>query len=452
MLRGGRLQLFLVWVAAYVLSYFYRSANAVIAGDLRDDVGLDADQLGLMTSLFFLAFAAVQLPLGGALDRWGSRRVVPVMLLAGAAGSATFGLADGFLPLAVGRALLGVGFAGVLMGAVKAFAAWFPPGAFATVSGLFVAIGSAGALLAGTPLALLAGAFGWRAVFAWGGAVVLAAAAAIALLTRDAPPAAGPGERAAGRPAGSGAGASLRAGLEATGPERVADGGEIAPGAAKAASAGLVGVLRDHRFWRISFVNLGLVGAVLAVQGLWAGPYLADVYGLPPVAVGNLLVALGMGVVAGNAVTGWLADTFGRYATVLIAGVLAAAANLVLAAAPPGLSQAALGAAYLALGYSGSFFAVLLGHVRELAARGALGRAITAVNFFGIAGAMALQWLMGAIVEGGAAVGGYGAAAYRPAFLLTAGLAVVSTLLYLPVAGGRRAARGRRTPAAAEPG
>ncbi len=429
MFAGGRLALFLVWVAAYLLSYFYRSANAVIAGDLRRDVGLDAEQLGLMTSLFFLAFAAVQLPLGGALDRWGSRRVVPVMLLAGAAGSATFGLADGFLALAAGRALLGVGFAGVLMGAAKAFAAWFPAAAFATVSGLFVAIGSAGALVAGTPLALLAGAFGWRAVFVWGAAAVLAAATAIGLLTRDAPPADGPRGAAVDDPAG------------AAGHEPV---GGVAPG-------GVAVVLRDHRFWRISFVNLGLVGAVLAVQGLWAGPYLADVYGLEPVAVGDLLVALGVGVVLGNAVTGWLADRRGRFATVLLSGALAASANLVLAAAPPGLTRPAIGAVYLALGFSGSFFAVLLGHVRELAPAGVLGRAITAVNFFGIGGAMALQWLMGAIVEAGASAHGYGAAAYRPAFLLTAALAVVSTTLYLPVAGRRGAARGRRAPAA-EPG
>jgi len=432
---GGRLRLFVVWVAAYLLSYFYRSANAVIAGDLRDELGLNAEQLGFMTSLFFLTFAAVQLPLGGALDRWGSRRVVPVMLLVGAAGSAAFGLAGSFVPLATGRALLGVGFAGVLMGAVKAFAAWFPPGRFATVSGLFVALGSAGALVAGTPLALLAGALGWRAVFVGGAALVLAAAAAVALLTRDAP-----GPRAPGAPRPD----TDRTGAHAAGdpareaaPPRPAEGGAVGQ---PAAAAGLGALLRDHRIWRVSFVNLGLIGAVLAVQGLWAGPYLDDVYRLEPVAVGNLLVALGVGVVLGNAVTGWLADTFGRFWTVLLAGVLSTAANLVLAAAPPGLPVPALGVVCLALGFSGAFVAVLLAHAREVAAPSVLGRAITVVNFVGIGGAMALQWLMGAIVESGAAVHGYGAAAYRPAFLLLAGLAAASTLLYLPVAG-RRAPR-----------
>ncbi len=412
-----RLVVFLVWVGAYLLSYFFRSANAVIAPDLRVDVGLDAEQLGFMTSLFFLTFAAVQLPLGGALDRWGSRRVVPAMLLVGAAGSALFGLGAGFAPLAAARALLGVGFAGVLMGAVKAFASWFPPHRFATVSGLFVGIGSAGALVAGTPLALLAGAFGWRSVFAYGAAVVAAAAAAILLLTRDAPT------------------------------EAVADPRPDASGAERSgAAAGLGDLLRDHRLWRIAFANLGLIGAVLAVQGLWAGPYAADVYGLESVAVGNLLVALGIGVVVGNAATGWLADTFGRFSTVLLAGALATSANLLLALAPQGLPGLGLAAVYVALGFSGAFIAVLLAHVREVAAPSALGRAITVVNFFGIGGAMLLQWSMGAIVESGAALHGYGALAYRPAFLLTAGLAVVSTALYLPVAGRRGGRTAPGTP------
>src|SRR5690606_28145393 len=115
-------------------------------------------------------------------------------------------------------------------------------------------------------------------------------------------------------------------------------------------AAGLMGVMRDHVFWRISFVNLGRVGSVLAVQGLWAGPYLGDVYGLAPVPVGNLLIALGVGVVVGNAATGWMDDTLGRFLTVLVLGALSLAANLVLAAAPAGMPQAVLGVVYVEIG------------------------------------------------------------------------------------------------------
>src|SRR5690606_41284772 len=103
---------------------------------------------------------------------------------------------------------------------------------------------------------------------------------------------------------------------------------------------------------------------------------LAAACGPGPVAGGTRLVALGVGVVIGNAATGWLADTAGRFWTVALLGVLARAANLVLAAAPPGVPAVALGAVYVALGSSGAFIAVLLAHVREVAPPAAVRRAI----------------------------------------------------------------------------
>jgi MFS family permease len=140
-----------------------------------------------MTSAFFAAVALAQLPLGIALDRWGPRRVVPATMLAGVAGAWVFGSATDLAALTAGRALLGLGFAGVLMGALQAFGRWFPERRFATVSGAFIALGTLGGLLAGTPLAWLAAAFGWRPVFLVGAAVIAAAAGTIAFASRDAP-------------------------------------------------------------------------------------------------------------------------------------------------------------------------------------------------------------------------------------------------------------------------
>ncbi|MDA0700592.1 MAG: MFS transporter, partial [bacterium] len=89
--------LVLAFLAAYLLSYFFRSTNAVLADDLRRDAGLGPEQLGLMTSLFFLVFAAAQLPLGAALDRWGPRWVPAGLMLATVAGSLVTATADGFV-------------------------------------------------------------------------------------------------------------------------------------------------------------------------------------------------------------------------------------------------------------------------------------------------------------------------------------------------------------------
>ncbi|MCJ7796725.1 MAG: MFS transporter, partial [Thermoleophilia bacterium] len=108
-----RLVIFALFSAAYFLSQFFRSANAVIAPDLSQELSIGAAQLGLMTSLFYAAFAAVQLPLGQALDRFGARVVTPSLMLVGAGGSLLFGAGHSFAVLALGRALIGMGMAGV---------------------------------------------------------------------------------------------------------------------------------------------------------------------------------------------------------------------------------------------------------------------------------------------------------------------------------------------------
>jgi MFS family permease len=179
--------IFAVWSFAFLLSTFFRNTNAVIAPDLRATFGLDAANLGLMSSAFFAAVALAQLPLGAALDRWGPRRVVPATMLAAVAGAWVFGSATGLAALTAGRALLGLGFAGVLMGALQAFGRWFPERRFTTVSGAFIALGTLGGMMAATPLAWLAVAVGWRGVFLAGATAIAAAAATIALGSRDAP-------------------------------------------------------------------------------------------------------------------------------------------------------------------------------------------------------------------------------------------------------------------------
>ncbi len=61
-------RVFLPFAAGYFLSYLFRVVNAVIAPDLVRDIGLNPSDLGLLTSAYFLTFAAFQLPLGVLLD------------------------------------------------------------------------------------------------------------------------------------------------------------------------------------------------------------------------------------------------------------------------------------------------------------------------------------------------------------------------------------------------
>ena len=123
-------------------------------------------------------FAAVLLPCGVLLDRYGPRLVDSALLLLAAAGSLVFALADGVWTLMLGRALIGLGVAVGLMAGLKAIVLWFPPERIALANGWYIMLGALGALSATGPAEVLVQSVGWRGLFA----ILAAASAAVALL------------------------------------------------------------------------------------------------------------------------------------------------------------------------------------------------------------------------------------------------------------------------------
>jgi len=397
-------RVFAVFAAAHFLSYFFRSANAVIAGDLTRSLGLGPAQLGLMSSLFFGAFALAQLPLGSALDRFGARATTSLLMLAGVVGAAVFAAAPDAVWLGVGRALLGLGTAGILMGGLKALSVIHPPRRFAAVSGMLTAAGSSGALVATAPLAALDRAVGWRAIFAGGAAVLLLAAVAIAA--------------AAG-----------------TGRNR--------EHAAEAGTEGFGDIFTSGAFWRLAFMGFAVMGTTFAYQSLWAGPYLTEAAGLPATRAGNVLLLLGIGLVLGFFTSGWLAARFGL-ARVLAVGtaVMVAAQATLAAAAGRGAPAAVYGGLLFLLAAGGSFALLLYAQANTLFPPHLTGRVVSAINLFMFLGGFALQWGIGVVVarlSPAAGAAGASAGAYATALLLTAALCTVALLWYLPTLARARA-------------
>ena len=151
------LAVFFPFAAGFFLSFLFRIVNGVIAKDLAGTFSLAPDQLGLLSSTYLLAFAAMQVPVGVFLDRYGPRRVVAALLLVAGAGSLTFALANGLATLALGRALIGVGVAACLTGAMKAFTLWYPLERLSSLNGMVIAVGGLGGVgegPCGTPLAV----------------------------------------------------------------------------------------------------------------------------------------------------------------------------------------------------------------------------------------------------------------------------------------------------------
>ena len=127
------------FIAGYYVSYVYRMVNAVLAPTLAQEFGLTAGGLGLLSSVYFFAFAVVQLPFGVLLDRFGPRRVNAILLLVAAAGGTWFAHAETAAAAIAARAIIGVGVSVCLMASFTAFVLWYPPERLATMNAIAAA-------------------------------------------------------------------------------------------------------------------------------------------------------------------------------------------------------------------------------------------------------------------------------------------------------------------------
>ena len=159
------MQLGLILLAlAYVLSQFFRAFLAVLTAPLAADLGVGPDVLATASGLWFLSFAAMQIPVGWALDTIGPRRTAGwLLLVGGCGGAALFALAQNASHIHIAMMLIGVGCAPVLMASFYIFARTFPPSRFATLAALMIGIGTVGNLISSYPMAFAAETIGWRA-------------------------------------------------------------------------------------------------------------------------------------------------------------------------------------------------------------------------------------------------------------------------------------------------
>jgi predicted MFS family arabinose efflux permease len=386
---------FLPFVTGYFLSYFFRNVNAVIAKDLAREFTLGAADLGLLTSAYFVTFGLFQLPLGVLLDRFGPRRVVATLLCVTAIGAVVFGIAESFGALALGRALIGLGVSACLMGSIKAFTLWFPLARLATVSGWFIFLGALGGLAATAPVEAALGVMGWRAMFYGLAAASLAAALLIALCVPEKPlPGAG-----------------------ATWGEQFRVVGRI---------------LALPLFWRIALPFIVTHGAYQAIQGLWLGPWLADVGGLGREAAARLLFVTAGTYAIGSVFFGSFADRLAAHGisrlTTYKVGLGLSFAAFLCVALDVALPRAAVLGVYGFTIVSGAIaFALITPQLPPEMS----GRAITAVNFAHFTVSFAFQWGIGAVLRTYPVMDGRFAAEGYTAALLAIGVLQVAALAWL---------------------
>ena len=382
---------FIPFASGFFLSILLRYVNAVIAQDLAADFRLSPAELGLLTSVYFLVFAAFQIPLGVLLDRYGPRRVLAALLVFAAAGSLVFGLAQGVGMLALGRALLGLGVSGCLMGSIKAFTLWFPLSRLATLNGWILAVGALGAVSATAPVEMFAGATGWRTVFFVLGASCVAVAALIFFVVPERP-------------------------LPGSGETWSRQFSEIGT------------ILRNIYFWRVALPLIVVHGAYQALQGLWLAPWLADVGGQSRPEVARTLMAGSIAYGVGSVLFGTWADRLSARLTAFKTGMSLAVGAFFVAAAGAGEGALAIVVLY---GFGACAAALPYAILSQHFPRALTGRVITVSNIFMFLASFAFQWGIGAVLRLWPPVEGrFPAESYGVAFGVV-GLLQLAVLLWL---------------------
>ncbi len=392
---------------AYFLSYLFRVVNAVIAPDLAADLRIGPSDLGLLTSAYFISFAAFQLPLGVLLDRFGPRSIAAALLALAAAGALAFGNAAGILGLSLGRALIGLGVSSGYMAAIKAYTLWFPSHQWPRINGLHLAAGGCGALSATLPVELALGYTDWRGVFM----LLAAASAAVAAFIFWGVP-------------------EKRQAAETVRP------GEPLTGIGRVFTSGL--------FWRITPLTVVSQVAFMSVYGLWSGPWLRDIAGLDRAGIAVVLFWAAAAMTAGYVIVGFITERLSRRGvppmTTAVWGMsLFMIVQALLMAAPVDWATVL----WMLFGFFGTtgvipYPALAMSFPPQLA-----GRVSTGLNVLVFFVAFAAQWGIGAVIaQFPVSVGErYAPQGYHASFAILLGLQAACLAWYCLC--GRRRPKGR---------
>ncbi len=346
----------LVWlIVAYSLSQFYRSCLAVFAPVLKADIGLGADQVSTALGVWFLAFAAMQIPVGWLLDNRSPRKTAAVFLAAGGAGGAiVFAMAQGPWAIYAAMLLIGIGCSPVLMASFYIFARSATTNRFGTLAGLVVGLGSLGNLAASAPLSWTMSLTGWRGACLVLAGITVFVALALYKFVEDPP---------------------------------ILDQSE------RSSSGGLLAVLKIWPLYPVLALASVAYAAPAGLRGSWAGGYLSDVYGLGADGIGRVTFFMALSMIAGALAFGPMDRIIRSRKHIVLIGTLLALVCLVwlwLGAGTQSVWQ--ISGLLVGIGFFGSAYGQIMNHGRTMLPEHLTGRGVTLINLFSIGGVGVMQF------------------------------------------------------------
>ncbi len=360
--RRVAIVVFLAFAAAYFLAALLRAITATLAPALAQEFALQASDLGLLAGGYFLGFAVTQLPLGQWLDRHGPRAVLLGFLGVAVAGCLVFSAATGFAGLLAGRVLFGAGVSACLMAPLTGYRRWLAPTAQVRANAWMLMTGSLGMVASTLPVQWLLPVAGWRPLF-WGLAVLLV----------------------------------LSMGLLAACVPRWPESARSGSGAG---TGGYGAVWRHPYFRRLAPLGFFTYGGMVAMQTLWAGPWMLRVAGYTPLEAATGLFWINAAMLCTFWCWGlagpWLLRRFGGADPIMAAGLplqLVVLAGILLAGGDAGAGAWALYCVAC------TFVSLSQPAVAQAFPQALAGRALSAFNLVIFGGVFVVQWGIGLAVD-----------------------------------------------------
>ena len=366
--NSGSIAVFLVLAALYFFSIFHRVGTASVASNLAIDFNTDNSILGLMSGMYFYSYALAQIPAGIMLDRIGIRKTLTLLGLVATVGNLVFCISPTIAILSLGRGLIGFGVGGFYVAALKTLAVSYNPKRYGTLTSVFTAIGNIGGVAASSPLALLTLAIGWRESFL-----------IIFLLM------------------------FFFVGVSWFVTEKNENKQFVTKSSIR---DNFVKIFSNRELLKIVPVPFFIYGCFVSFQGLWAGPFLMNVYGMSKALASLFFMFITIGFIFSFPLAGLVSDRIGKRKPVLLSGiVLSLLFWIIMAFFGEALSSYQIVALFIFLGFSYGITCIFLTLPATMFPLEISGSAIAALNIFNFVGGGFFQYFMGFVIDSTAYAG-----------------------------------------------
>ncbi|MDF2867725.1 MAG: phtH [Gammaproteobacteria bacterium] len=357
--------IYLLAASFYLYEFMLQIAPGVMTFELMRDFNIQAAGLGVISAFFYYAYTPMQLPAGLLYDRFGPRTLITLASLICASGALVFALTKITYMAAAGRFLMGMGSAFAFIGILIIVANWFSPGYFAFFAGITQLMGSVGAIVGETPLALAVARFGWQATLLIVAGIGFILALAIWLIVRDSPP---------GKPA-------------------------LHANSTKGIGTTLKEVLGKRQTWAIATYSFTIWAPITVFAALWGVPYLMVRFNISAAMAASAVTMIWIGVGIGSPFVGWFSDKIGRRNLPLvlcaILGIFSTSAILYIVH----LNLIVIYGLLFLFGFAAGGQSLIFGVVKDINPPGIVGTAIGFNNMCVVAGGALFQPFVGYILH-----------------------------------------------------